>query len=265
MDAIKYVLNSHFKNIYMIFAISKFEYFSRVRNNRLGILWIFMNPLIQILLYWFIFGIGIKGATRGDFPYIVWVLSGVIPWFFISKSISTGSQAISGNIKIVTRTSTPIVIFPTISMIVEFYNFIIMIVISIIAIAINNHLNINFFMFLYYLISMIFFLFAINSMLSAFVAIITDIKYLIQHGLKLAFWISPIIWDISSINTMLQAIIQLNPINYIIIGYREALTGLTIPIQIPYYHAYFWVITILIFLIGVQFQYSYKKGTYDFQ
>ena len=88
MKSIKYVLNVNIQNIYRMLCIVKYEILSENRDSNLGMLWVVLDPLIQILSYWFAFGVGIRGGKPiNDIPYITWMLAGIVPWFFLSASI----------------------------------------------------------------------------------------------------------------------------------------------------------------------------------
>ena len=66
---------------------------NKYSGSALGIAWAFIQPIITIILYWFVFQLGFKSQPVADFPFILWLLAGLVPWFFFSDAISnaTGS------------------------------------------------------------------------------------------------------------------------------------------------------------------------------
>ena len=67
------------------FALDDFK--GRYAGSLLGGLWAFLQPTITILLYWFVFQMGFRSQPVKNFPFILWLIAGLIPWFFISDSI----------------------------------------------------------------------------------------------------------------------------------------------------------------------------------
>lgn len=82
MNGIKYVLKDITNNWYRMYSIAKYELLSDIRDSRLGILWNVINPLVQIMTYLFVFGMGIRGgkAVQG-IEFFSWMLVGMMVWF----------------------------------------------------------------------------------------------------------------------------------------------------------------------------------------
>jgi len=263
MKKVKYLLKSHFENISIIFNVAKFEYIISSRNTRLGIIWNFLNPTIQILLYTIIFGMGIRGSTRGDFPYIVWALSGIVPWLLISKTLSMSSKSIIANKNWASKTTVPISIFPTIYALQEFFTFLVTLLLTYLVLLGFGYLNLNLWLHIYYLICIFVFCITISSFVGVICALIPDIRYLIAHIIRLTFWFSPVIWDISNLGKNIYLILQINPVMYLLNGFRYSITGIQLPNYFPNYDVYFWVVIIIILGISAKLHHTYKEGEYD--
>ena len=67
------------------FALDDFK--TKYAGSALGIVWAFLQPAITMVLYWFVFQLGFKSQPVDDFPFILWLMAGITPWFFISESI----------------------------------------------------------------------------------------------------------------------------------------------------------------------------------
>lgn len=69
------------RKLLLQFSVNDFK--SRYAGSFLGILWAFINPVFTVLIYWLVFGFGLKAAmTDGKYPFIVYLITGMIPWFF---------------------------------------------------------------------------------------------------------------------------------------------------------------------------------------
>ncbi|MCI4139980.1 Teichoic acid translocation permease TagG, partial [Bacillus vallismortis] len=75
------ILNELVTSFPLILRLASYETKSKYQMNYLGVLWQFLNPLIQMLAYWFLFGMGISNSKPiltvvGEVPFIVWMLAG---------------------------------------------------------------------------------------------------------------------------------------------------------------------------------------------
>ena len=80
-----------FQNRKLIWKLAINDFKTRYAGSYLGIFWAFVPPVITVLLYWFVFGVVMPNRAtniRGDMelPYILWLIVGIVPWFFFSLS-----------------------------------------------------------------------------------------------------------------------------------------------------------------------------------
>ena len=54
-----------------------------------GVIWGFIQPLVTIAVYWFVFQVGFRSGDVGDKPFVLWFIAGIIPWFFFSEALSS--------------------------------------------------------------------------------------------------------------------------------------------------------------------------------
>ena len=80
-----------FQNRQLIWKLAKNDFKTRYAGSYLGIVWAFVQPVITVLLYWFVFSVALPSravAVKGDItiPYILWLIAGIVPWFFFSEA-----------------------------------------------------------------------------------------------------------------------------------------------------------------------------------
>ena len=73
------------------------DFKSRYLGSYLGLLWAFIQPVATILIFWFVFEVGFKAAPIGNFPFILWLIAGIIPWFFISDCLASSTVSVVEN------------------------------------------------------------------------------------------------------------------------------------------------------------------------
>ena len=93
MNDVKLVLKEQFENFGIIRRISKYEEKATYQSHYLGLVWQFLNPAIQVGIYYLVFGLGLHQGRQVDgVPFIIWMLIGIIAWFFINSSILGSSN-----------------------------------------------------------------------------------------------------------------------------------------------------------------------------
>ena len=88
-----------FQNRQLIWKLAKNDFKTRYAGSYLGIFWAFVQPIITVLLYWFVFTIAIPSRAttlNGDLeiPYVLWLIAGIVPWFYFSEALSSGTNAL---------------------------------------------------------------------------------------------------------------------------------------------------------------------------
>jgi teichoic acid transport system permease protein len=95
VNDVKTIILEQINSYGIIRRISKYEEKATYQSHYLGLIWQFLNPAIQIGIYYLVFGLGVNQGKEVDgVPFIVWMLIGIIAWFFINSSILGGSNSI---------------------------------------------------------------------------------------------------------------------------------------------------------------------------
>ncbi|MBE6053812.1 MAG: teichoic acid ABC transporter permease, partial [Clostridium sartagoforme] len=77
MKDLLFILKEHKENWYKVYKLSLYDFITPLRDTYLGLLWIILNPLCQIGVYWFVFGLGIRNGRAIDgHPFLLWMLAG---------------------------------------------------------------------------------------------------------------------------------------------------------------------------------------------
>lgn len=275
MRSVFIVLKEQFKNFYLVRRLSDYEMKSANRNNYLGILWVIINPMIQIAIYWFVFGYGIfRSSGKSDvlldgewIPYFPWMLSGFIAWFFISQSIPQGSKSIYSRIKVISKMSFPMSVIPTFVIFSELYRHLMLLVIVLVIFQfLDFSITIHYLQLPYFIFATTAFLVALSLITSTISTIVRDFQMLIQSLIRMLMYLSPFLWPPYNLKPeIIVTIMKLNPIYYLAEGYRASILGLSwYPIENWEYTLYFWGITIVLFIIGSILHVKFRSHFVDF-
>ncbi len=211
-----------FKNLYnyreLIKTSIKKEIGGKYKHSFLGVLWSFINPLLQIAVYAIIFPLIIKN----DIPnYTVFMVCGLIPWNFFSSVINRASFCIIENGNIVKKVYFPREILPLSLVTSETINFLISTLI-IIVFTLAYGMGITPYILLYPLILLVQYvlLLGISLIVSSVTVYFRDLQHFIGVLLQLFFYATPIVYSLETIPENFRWILELNPMTYIIEGYR---------------------------------------------
>ena len=214
---------SVFKNLYkyreLLKTNIKKEIRGKYKNSFLGVLWSFLNPLLQRAVYALVFPFILKNTQDN---YVIFLCCGLIPWAFFSTTISRSAFTMVENGNIIKKVYFPREILPISVVTSETVNFLISTII-IIVFVIFGGIGLSKYIMLYpiVLLAQYLLLIAISLIVSSISIYIRDLQHLIGVALQLLFYAAPIVYTPESIPEQFKWILKCNPMTYIISGYRN--------------------------------------------
>lgn len=253
------IIKDHKNYIQQIFKLAKSDLIKTYRGAALGWSWAIIKPSVTIFVYWFAFTIGLRaGKDVAGYPYFLWLVAGLMPWFYMSEMLTSGIETIRKYNYLVTKMKFPISTIPTFVSISKFSIHIILIIITILIFIFMGYIPDIYIVQLpvYMLLSFIFFtiwsLFA--SLLSA---VSKDFSNLVKSFTTAIFWLSGILWNPATIqNDILRKVLMINPVTYITNGYRNCLINKVWFWEEPKTLLVFFIITFILLLLTTR---TYKK------
>lgn len=219
------------KNLYkyreLLKTNTKKDVGGKYKNSFLGILWSFINPLLQIAVYALVFQVILKSNIEN---YAVYLCCALIPWQYFNSVVIRGAGVIIDNGNIIKKVYFPREILPISVVTSEAINFLISTIIIVIFVLVSGlGININ---WLWY-----FLIFAIQYIVSIGIALIfssltvyfRDLLHLLGVFMQLLFYATPIVYSISDVPASISWLLKLNPMTYLIDGYRSIFYNATIP------------------------------------
>ncbi|MBC6309711.1 ABC transporter permease [Listeria sp. FSL L7-1582] len=251
-----------------IFRVARFDKKAVHQNHFLGLLWEFLSPMIQIVIYYLIFGLRLGGQNmvNSDVPYVYWMLMGVIPWFYISASINAGANSISSNLNLISKTKFPVEILPTISIVKGLNGFFSMFgLFFCLYIGTGHFPDIYWLQMIYYFLAMLLLLISISTLNAVVVIFFRDYQLIISSTMRLLFFISGVVIDVSvNPDSLLTKILHLNPFVYVIEGFRDALLGRAGILDHFWWGIYFFSVTFLILVVGIYMTNKHKQNFVEY-
>jgi ABC-type polysaccharide/polyol phosphate export permease len=240
------------RDITLLVNLSKKDLQIRYLGSYLGLLWDFIQPIIQILIFWFVFQVGFKQAPVDNYPFILWLMTAMIPWFFMSDSIINSANAVVENSYLVKKMTFRVSILPVVKIGSSLYIHMFFIVFLFTMFVMYNYYpDIYTIQVFYYLCCSILLVLGISWISSALVIFLKDVGQFINVIMQFMFWLTPIFWSIDILPDKYKSLLKLNPFYYIVEGYREAFIYKTWFWEHPKQTIYFWVVTFLILATGI--------------
>lgn len=248
-----------FQNRKLIWKLAKNDFKTRYAGSYLGMLWAMMQPVVTVILYYFVFDVIFK--NRGQLlasgivaPYVLWLTAGLVPWFYFSEAIMQGTQALLEYNYLVKKVVFKISILPIIKIIAAtFIHIFFVFVMLILYASYGFKFDIYLLQIPYYSICLFIFVLALSYATCSIVIFFRDLTQIINIFLQVGMWATPILWDISFLSgdySKYQIFFKINPIYYVVNGYRCALFEKKWFWQDFYSTMYFWIATAVFFGIG---------------
>ena len=252
-------------NLVMSFRIAQYDYQLENKGTYLGKIWSLLTPLIQIGIYWFVFGIGLRrGRDVDGYPFIVWMLCGLIPWFCLNGGFLQGANSVVRKANNLSRMKYPLATVPVSAIFVVSFEHVMMLVVMIFMLFCKGvYPKLGWINTIYYIVYMFVFLVSLSLVTSVLTVITRDFYKLLQSLMRLLFYITPILWTMNDMPQLYQKVMEYNPVYYVVKGFRESILYNT-----PFWTHYdklivFWGINILLFLLGANLQMKFKHKFID--
>lgn len=219
-----------------------------------GIAWAFIQPLIMVLVLWVVFEFGFRVKPfDNEIPFAVWLMTGMIPWFFFAGSMSAGLQALTSNAFLVKKIAFNVDVLPLVKVSSALIIHVVLLTVLLLIYIIQGLGPTLYWLQLpYYLACAFLLLIGLTCLTSSIFVFVRDIGNIVAIAIQMGFWLTPIFWSFERIPDKYQWILQLNPVFYIVKGYRDSLLGRSWFWEQGLHSIVFYVELVLILYIGIK-------------
>ncbi|WP_252242318.1 ABC transporter permease [Clostridium sp. ZBS18] len=236
----------------LIWNLSKNDFKTKYAGSYLGITWAFVQPIVTILVYWFVFEFGLRaGSPIKGVPYILWFMAGLVPWFFFQESLLNATNCMIEYSYLVKKVVFKISILPIVKIISALFVHLVFIgFLFVVAGIYGFYPSMYTIQLIYYSFCAFFMVLALSYATSAIIIFFKDLGQIINIFLQIGMWMTPIMWSYTIVPERLQWIVKLNPMYYIIEGYRDTFINHVWFYERYFQTAYFWIISLGLLAIG---------------
>lgn len=223
----KLLLLPFLKYKYLLYQLTLKSIKARYKQSVMGYSWVLLNPLLQLLVYTFVFSVIFLFPTN-NIPYPVYLFAGLLPWIYLQNTLTASTMVLVDNSDLLRKVNFPREILPysiILSKTIDFIFALILLFIIMFIFQVSFHLTIL------WILPM----FIIQAILMTGLALIfstlnlfyRDFQYLINLLLMIWMYLTPVVYALSLVPQNYLSIYKANPMVGIIEGYRSALFDLS--------------------------------------
>jgi lipopolysaccharide transport system permease protein/teichoic acid transport system permease protein len=241
-----------FANQRLIIALIKNEFKKSYLGSYLGLFWAFVQPVVFMSVIWFVFEVGFRtGPVTGDTPFVLWLIAGMIPWFFLSSGLSSGTNAVVSNAFLVKKVAFRTSILPLVQIGSEMIIHLVLVGLLLVVFLLYGYTpTLYWLQLLYYIFCTIVLLLGLTWLTSAIRVFVKDIGNFITVVIQIGFWATPIFWSLELVPQEYRYIFELNPAFYIVEGFRDSLIAQVWFWEKGYLTPYFLMMVLFTFVVG---------------
>ena len=211
----------------LIVNLAKNDFKKKFAGSYFGVVWAFIQPVITVLLYWFVFEFGLHQKVNDlrtgiEVPFVLWLMGGLVPWFYFQEALNGGTGVLDEYSYLVKKVVFQIDALPVVKLISALFTHAFFVVFMLVVFAVMGfYPDLYVLQIVYYSFCMVILTAGLIYATSAVTVFFRDMK-----------------------------ILKLNPMYYIVSGYRDALINKTAFWEYPGLTLWFWGITLFILWAG---------------
>lgn len=246
-----------YQNRRLIWKLAKSDFKKRYAGSYMGAFWALVQPVVTVALYYVVFDVIFQDRQRlasggvVDVPYVPFLVAGLVPWFYFSEALTSAMMALLEYNYLVKKVVFKISVLPIIKIIAATFIHAFFVCVALLIACIYGYFpSLYTLQVFYYSACMFIFVLAISYTTCSVVIFFRDLQSIVNIFLQVGMWATPILWNIDRFDEKVQMFLKINPLVYIVEGYRSAIYGRQWFWEDFYSTVYFWVITVMLFIIG---------------
>lgn len=243
-----------YQSRHLIWKLAKNDFRKRYAGSYLGAVWALAQPVVTVAMYYIVFDKLMGGTGRGaeGVPFVLFLTAGLVPWFYFTEALNNGTNAMKEYDYLVKKVVFKISILPIIKIIAAtFIHVFFLGVLLVVAALYGYYPTVYTIQLAYYSFCLFMFVLALCYTTCSIVVFFKDLTQIIGILLQIGIWASPILWNIDAAPKEWVMILKLNPLVYIVNGYRSAIYERSWFFEDFFSTMYFWIVTVVLFGIGV--------------
>lgn len=241
------------EDIKLITQLVKNDLKSRYSGSAFGTVWAYVQPLVTIFVFWYVFQVGFRNPPVDNIEYILWFIAGFIPWTFFNDGIMSSANVFYEYSYLVKKMKFKVWQLPIIKVLSSLciHSFFLVFIIGMYLLY-GHSFRLAWISIFYYSFCIMMLLMGLAFLVSALSVFLKDNTQIVNIMLQIGFWLTPIFWAENAMSERVLSVLRKNPLFYVVMGYRDALIN-----NIGFWEQpirdtiYFWGVTAVIIALGL--------------
>jgi lipopolysaccharide transport system permease protein len=230
-------LRAPFVNYRLFHNFTRQDFFSQFTASMGGVLWLFLTPVVLLVIYSFVFSYIFKmraPAEFGEINFVIFLMIGYLPWFAFADAFGRAPNLVIEKAPLITKVMFPVQIIPITGTVIPYLTHVIGFSLFLVYLAFRGYLSVSWVMLPFIFGLQFLFTLGLVAVISALCVFLRDLQQMIALLLTVWFFLTPIIYPISLIQSeTVQRLFLLNPMHSFISAYREiVLLGTVSPVHL---------------------------------
>ena len=203
----------------MIRSLARNDFKTKFAGSYLGIIWAFVQPVVTVFIYWFVFEkalhTGTQGARAGiQVPYVLWLIAGLVPWCYFSEALNGGTHVLRDYSFLVKKVVFKIEVLPVVRIISSLYVHLFFVAFTLILYtAYRLYPTLYALQLVYYSFGMVCLCLGFSYLSSAVAVFFSDLSQIVNIVIQVGVWFTPIMWNSKAMDFpgWLKTLLKLNP------------------------------------------------------
>ena len=253
MKKLIYDIKELFNKRELIHTMASADFKKKFSGSALGIVWMFAQPIVTILIYIILFQYGFRSNPVDNMPYALWLIPGIVPWFFINEAIGGATNSLYEYQHLVKKMVFRVSILPIMKVCSALYMHAIFIWLLLSVYLLYGYMpSFWWLQALYYSFCAFVMVIAVSYFTCACNAFFKDMGQLVQVILQIGMWLAPIMWAETMFPEKYRFIVKINPVYYLVQGYRDCFIAHVGFWNHPLLTVYFWGVTAITMILGLR-------------
>jgi len=195
---------------------------ARYRGSVLGFFRSFVNPLLLLLVYSFVFKYVLPNKNPSAEPYSLFLFCGLLPWTWFASSLTEASNVLISGGNLIKKVLFPAEVLPVVTVAANMVHFLFGLPILLLFLLWNGHLSATALLIPLPMLVQLVFTVGVALFVSALTVHFRDIQSILTHLLHIWFFATPVLYAMPETGRM-HAVLRFNPMAHVLVSYQEML------------------------------------------
>lgn len=226
---------------------------ARYASSFLGLFWACVQPVVTVAIYALVFGAGFRMQPQDGYPYVPWLVAGMIPWICFQDTVLMSAVCLKEYSYLVKKVVFDVKLLPVTKAVTA-----LMIHMVFLALCILVHricripATLLYLQLPWYLLCNMHLALGTAFLVSALNVFFPDLQQIVSILLQFGIWMTPVMWHETLFGPAVEKYVRLNPMYYVVSGYRDSMCGGPGFWEKPVLTLWFWLITLALLFTGIQ-------------